>query len=408
MSESNNLFQRLGVAFRGSRRGDYNIKTRATLDALTVDPSHTVVNEETSLQLSAVWAAVRILSETLASLPFDVYSDTNDVAQKDPNHPIQKILRNPNGYQNDFNFRELLQAHLCLHGNAYCFIERNQAGRPTALLPIHPDRIEVKLYEQEKFYVLDGDEHKVFESQEMIHLIGLSMNGITGLSVIDAARQDIELGLNANKYGNKFFSSGANVGGVLTHPGKLSDSSYNRLKSSWSAKQSGISNAHKTAILEEGMSFKPTAIGNDAAQFLQTRRFQVEEIARMFRIPLAYMGDMSSSSTRANVEQQSIDFVRNTILPWVKRWEAEFNEKLFTENDKGKYRVRFNLDGLLRGDIETRYNSYSIARQWGWLSVNDIRNLENLPSVENGDLYITPLNMAEAGSQENPNETPNE
>ena len=156
------------------------------------------------------------------------------------------------------------------------------------------------------------------------------------------------------------------------------------------------------------MAFKATSIGNDAAQFLQTRRFQVEEIARMFRIPLAYMGDMSNSSTRANVEQQSIDFVRNTILPWVKRWEAEFNRKLFTEKEQGKYRVRFNLDGLLRGDIETRYSSYATARQWGWLSVNDIRTLENLPSVENGDLYITPLNMAEAGSQENPNEEPNE
>ena len=155
------------------------------------------------------------------------------------------------------------------------------------------------------------------------------------------------------------------------------------------------------------MSFSPTTIPNDAAQFLQTRRFQVEEIARMFRIPLSYMGDLSQSSTRSNVEQMSIDFMRNTILPWVKRWEAELNNKLFTDKQRNKYGVRFNLDSLLRGDIETRYNSYRTAREWGWLSVNDIRTLENLPPVENGDIYITPLNMVEAGTQVAP-EAPDE
>jgi HK97 family phage portal protein len=366
-----------------------------------------VVNEDSALQLSAVWAAVRILGETMATLPLDVYKYAGNVSEKDPKHPVQSLLDAPNGYQNKFNFIELLQAHLCLHGNAYAYIERSEAGIPVALMPIHPERIAVKLYKGEKFFQLHDNEDVVYSSSEILHLVGLSIDGVLGLSVIDAARSGIELGLNADKYGNKFFSNGANVGGVLTHPGTLSDEAYKRLKSSWDNKHSSIEMAHKTAILEEGMAFKPTTIPNDAAQFLQTRRFQVEEIARMFRIPLAYMGDMQNSSTRANVEQQSIDFVRNTVLPWVKRWEAEFNNKLFTEKQRSKHGVRFNVDGLLRGDIATRYNSYSIARQWGWLSVNDIRTLENLPSVENGDIYITPLNMAEAGTQPQP-EAPNE
>jgi HK97 family phage portal protein len=295
----------------------------------------------------------------------------------------------------DFNFREVCQAHLCLHGNAFIAIRRNEAGQAVKLIPVHPDRVQVKVYKDEKFYTID-DGKETFDDTEMIHILGLSFDGVVGKSVIEAARESIGLGLAADQFGGSFFGNGANVSAVLKHPGRLSDEAYKRLMSSWQRRYAGLDNAHKTAILEEGMSVEKVSISPSESQFLETRKFGVEDIARFFRIPLAYLGSLENSSTRANIEEQGIQFQRNTILPWVKRWEAEFNRKLFP-NQKD-YRIRFNMDGLLRGDINSRYSSYAIARQWGWLSVNDIRKHENLDPIEGGDTYLQPLNMVDAGT----------
>jgi HK97 family phage portal protein len=289
-----------------------------------------------------------------------------------------------------------MMANLALHGNAFAFIERDGAARVTQMIPVHPLRVEIKVVQNEKFYHVDKKE--VYSDFEMIHVCGLSFDGVMGISPIKAARETFGIGLAANQFGAQFFGNGANVGGVLTHPGRLSDEAYTRIKNSWANSYGGLGNAHKTAILEEGMKIERMTIPPDQAQFLQTRVFQVEEVARWFLIPPHMIGDLKNSATRANVEEQGIQFVRNTIRPYAVRWEEEFTLKLF--GSESAFFVQFNLEGLLRGDIKSRYDAYAVGRQWGWLSVNDIRKKEQLPDVDGGDIYLQPLNMVNAGQDE--------
>ena len=397
MAENQNLFGRIIGAFRSSPNNPSTSLANPASWMFDGAASKTgiAITEDSAMRLSAVFGAVRVISETIASLPWEVKQDAGDSTRSASAHPINKLIHHPNAMMTDFNFREVCQAHLCLHGNAFIAIRRNEAGQAVKLIPVHPDRVEVKVYKDEKFYNIDQGK-ETFDDTEMIHILGLSFDGIIGKSVIEAARESIGLGLAADQFGGSFFGNGANVSAVLTHPGKLSDEAYKRLMTSWARRYSGLDNSHKTAILEEGMNLTKVSISPQESQFLETRKFGVEDIARFFRIPLAYLGSLENSSTRANIEEQGIQFQRNTILPWVKRWEAEFNRKLFPGQED--YFIRMNMDGLLRGDISSRYSSYATARQWGWMSVNDIRKYESLDPIDGGDVYLQPLNMIEAGT----------
>ena len=397
MAENQNLFGRIIGAFRSSPNTPSTSLANPASWMFDGAASKTgiAITEDSAMRLSAVFGAVRVISETIASLPWEVKQDAGDSTRSASAHPINKLIHHPNGMMTDFNFREVCQAHLCLHGNAFIAIRRNEAGQPVKLIPVHPDRVEVKVYKDEKFYTIDQGK-ETFDDTEMIHILGLSFDGIIGKSVIEAARESIGLGLAADQFGGSFFGNGANVSAILTHPGRLSDEAYKRLMASWARRYSGLDNAHKTAILEEGMNLQKVSISPQESQFLETRKFGVEDIARFFRIPLAYLGSLENSSTRANIEEQGIQFQRNTVLPWVKRWEAEFNRKLFPGQED--YFIRMNMDGLLRGDISSRYSSYAVARQWGWMSVNDIRKHESLEPIDGGDIYLQPMNMVEAGT----------
>lgn len=397
MAENQNLFGRILSAFRASPNTPSTSLANPASWMFDGSASKTgiAVTEDSAMRLSAVFGAVRVISETIASLPWEVKQDVAGATRTATAHPINKLIHAPNTMMTDFNFREVCQAHLCLHGNAFIAIKRNEAGMPIRLIPVHPERVEVKVYQEEKFYYIDQGK-ETFDDTEMIHIVGLSFDGIVGKSVIEAARESIGLGLAADQFGGSFFGNGANVSAILTHPGRLSDEAYKRLMASWERRYSGLDNSHKTAILEEGMNLQKVSISPQESQFLETRKFGVEDIARFFRIPLAYLGSLENSSTRANIEEQGIQFQRNTILPWVKRWEAEFNRKLFGGQED--YYIRMNMDGLLRGDIASRYSSYATARQWGWLSVNDIRHYEGLDPIDNGDAYLQPLNMVEVGN----------
>lgn len=351
------------------------------------------VDEASAITLSAVWASVRIISETLASIPVDVYYRDGEQRRRASEHPVSKLIaHSPNKTSSSFTFRETLAANLCLHGNAYAVIVRDAAARPIELVSIHPLRVKIKVNKGEKFYVVD--DKKTYSDEEMLHFVGLSFDGVKGQSPLDALRDAIGMGIAAQQFGSEFFANGANMGGVLTHPGRLTDDQIKRLKDSWNRSNAGLGKSNGTAVLEEGMKYERIGIPPDAAQFLQSRRFTVEDIARAFRVPPAMLAELSNSSTRANVEEQAISFVRDTMNPYIARFETELNRKLFREDEYGQYYVRFTVDGLLRGDIKSRYSSYSIARQWGWLSVNDIRDLENLNPIEGGDTYLSPLNMA--------------
>ncbi len=356
------------------------------------------VSEDNALTFSAVYAAVRIISETIASIPLNVYQADGETRVKAVGHPVQDLLaKAPNSVSSTFTFREAMASNLVLHGNAYAKIEMNAAGRPTALIPLNPMKVEVKVVDGEKVYVFD--KKHTYLDYEILHFVGLSFNGLTGKSPLSMAREAVAIGLAAQEYGARFYSNGANAGGVITAPGRLNTEVVKRLRESWNRAQSGNSNSHSTAILEEGMKYEKIGLDPEAAQFLQSRKFQVNEIARIFRIPPSYLADLENSSTRANTEQQAIQFVRDCITPYVRRMEVELNRKLFREDEPNLY-AYFTMEGLMRGDQKARYEAYAVARNWGWLSVNDIRDLENLNPVEGGDIYLQPLNMQRAGEDD--------
>ena len=354
------------------------------------------VNEKTALQTTAVYACVRILAETIASLPFHTYRYTLNGKEKAIEHPIYYLLHSePNPEMTSFVFRETLMSHLLLWGNAYAQIIRDGRGRVLGLYPLLPNKVIVNRNQHgELVYQYEKEGQTYFlRSYEVLHIPGLGFDGIIGYSPIAMAKNAVGMAIATEEYGAKFFANGANPGGVLEHPGVVKDPA--RIRESWNAVYQGSSNAHRVAVLEEGMKFQSIGIPPEQAQFLETRKFQINEIARIFRIPPHMIGDLEKSSF-SNIEQQSLEFVMYTLDPWVVRWEQAIQRALFTENEKRQYFVKFNVDGLLRGDYQSRMNGYAVGRQNGWLSANDIRELENLnriPEDLGGDLYLINGNM---------------
>ena len=271
------------------------------------------------------------------------------------------------------------------------------------LYPLLPNKMVVNRNTQGQLYYQyekDGQTY-ILNRYEVLHIPGLGFDGLIGYSPIAMAKNAIGMAIATEEYGAKFFANGANPGGVLEHPGVVKDPA--RIRESWNAVYQGSSNAHRVAVLEEGMKFQSIGIPPEQAQFLETRKFQLNEIARIFRIPPHMIGDLEKSSF-SNIEQQSLEFVMYTLDPWVVRWEQALQRTLFSESEKRQYFVKFNVDGLLRGDYQSRMNGYAVGRQNGWLSSNDIRELENLnriPAELGGDLYLINGNMtklADAGT----------
>ena len=361
------------------------------------------VNEKTALQTTAVYACVRILAETIASLPLHIYRFSPNGKEKAATHPLYYLLHSePNPEMTSFVFRETLMGHLLLWGNAYAQIIRNGRGTVMALYPLLPNKMMVNRTDQGiLYYQYEKDGQTYFLSnQDVLHIPGLGFDGLIGYSPIAMAKNAIGMAIATEEYGAKFFANGANPGGVLEHPGVVKDPA--RVRDSWNAVYQGSGNAHRVAVLEEGMKFQSIGIPPEQAQFLETRKFQLNEIARIFRIPPHMIGDLEKSSF-SNIEQQSLEFVMYTLDPWVIRWEQAIQRALFSDSEKKQYFVKFNVDGLLRGDYQSRMNGYAVGRQNGWLSSNDIRELENLnriPTELGGDLYLINGNMtklAEAG-----------
>src|SRR5574344_30860 len=359
------------------------------------------VNEQTAMQMTAVYSCVRILSETIAGLPLHVYK-YNDSGGKEKflNHPLYKLLHDePNPEMTSFAFRETLMSHLLLWGNAYAQIIRNGKGEVIALYPLMPNKMTVDRDANGKLYYLYsrssedaptlGKESQVYlDSTDVLHIPGLGFDGLVGYSPIAMAKNAVGLAIATEEYGAKFFANGAAPGGVLEHPGTIKDPQ--KVKESWNAAYQGSTNAHRVAVLEEGMKYQPIGISPEQAQFLETRKFQINEIARIFRIPPHMLDDLEKSSF-SNIEQQSLEFVKYTLDPWVVRWEQGMCRALLLESEKPTVFIKFNVDGLLRGDYASRMAGYATARQNGWMSANDIRELENLdkiPTVLGGDLYV--------------------
>ena len=355
------------------------------------------VNAHTAIQLSTVYACVRVISETVASLPLGVYETTDEGSRKATEHPLYRLLHDePNSEMTSFVLREVMLAHLLLWGNCFCQILRSGRNRVTGLYPLLPDHMDVdrdKNGALKYTYITSKGECVTLSAEDVLHIPGLGFDGIMGYSPIALERNAIGLGIASEEYGSKFFSNGARPSGILTHPNTVKNPAA--LRESWNSVYGGSGNANRVAILEEGMRFEPIAIPNNEAQFLETRKFQVDEICRIFRVPPHLVGDLEHA-TFSNIEHLSIDFAVHTIRPWLVRIEQAMNRALFSPWEKGRYYVQFNIDGLMRGDYKSRMEGYAIARQNGWMSANDIRALENqnpIPAEQGGDAYLVNGNM---------------
>ena len=364
------------------------------------------VNEKTAMQVTAVYACVRILAEAIASLPIHVYKYKEGGGKElVHDHYLYYLLHDePNPEMTSFVFRETLMSHLLIWGNAYAQIIRDGAGRVIGLYPLLPNKMSVERDEKGRIYYVytrTSDENPNFKEygeivlkpEEVLHIPGLGYDGLIGYSPIAMAKNAIGISLACEEYGASFFSNGARPGGILEHPGVLKDPA--KVRDSWNAAFGGSGNSGKTAILEEGMKFTPISIPNNEAQYLESRKYETTEIARLYRIPPHMIGDLEKSSFN-NIEQMSLEFVKYTLDPWVVRWEQSLQRALLLPGEKGSYFIKFNVDGLLRGDYQSRMNGYATGRQNGWFSANDIREMENLnpiPAEEGGDLYLINGNM---------------
>lgn len=360
------------------------------------------VDEMRSLQTSAVYACVKILAETVASLPLHLFKREKDGKKVwAEEHPLFQVLyESPNDEMTSFEFRETMMTSLLLWGNAYARIIRKQ-GHVTELWYLKPQNMQVERdtsTHKLKYTYSDDVTNQtiVYKPQQILHIKGLSVDGVLGLSPIGQAREAVGLALATEQYGAKFFGNGARPGGVLEHPGILKDPE--KLRESWNKVYQGARNSNKVAVLEEGMKYHSIGIAPEDAQFLETRKYQVNEICRIFRVPPHLVGDLERA-TFSNIEHQSIEFVQHTIRPWLVRWEQAISKSLLDDTEKTLYFAKFNVDGLLRGDYKSRMEGYAIGRQNGWLSANDIRKLEDMapiPSEQGGDDYLVNGSMISA------------
>ena len=364
------------------------------------------VTERSAMQMTAVYSCVRILAEAVAGLPLHLYeyTDSGDKEKANNNNLYFLLHDEPNPEMTSFVFRETLMTHLLLWGNAYAQIIRNGKGEVIALYPLMPNRMTVDRNNTGEIiytYQVGSDDAKTIKegtvtlrSSDILHIPGLGFDGLVGYSPIAMAKNAIGMAIACEEYGAKFFANGATPGGILEHPGTVKDPA--KVRESWTSAFGGSSNSNKVAVLEEGMKYTPISISPEQAQFLETRKFQINEIARIFRVPPHMVGDLEKSSF-SNIEQQSLEFVKYTLDPWVVRFEQAMVRALLTSTEKKRYFIKFNVDGLLRGDYQSRMNGYATARQNGWMSANDIRQLENLdliPTNQGGDLYLINGNMS--------------
>lgn len=363
------------------------------------------VDEDKTLSVPAIFAGVRLLADTIASLPLFVYRRLDrgkDLARR---HQLFGLLHSsPNPEMTSFDMRELMQGHIPVWGNAYAEKVFNRRGEVAELWPLTPWRVTPrrnkssrKLEYEVRIPENAGGGKVILPSERIFHVPGFSTNGVVGHSLADMFSESIGLSLAAESYSGHFFGSGSSPGGVIEHPEKIGETAKKHVKRGWEEAHKGLNRSHRIAILEEGMKWKQTGIDPEKSQLLEARKFQVTEVSRILRVQPHLLMDLERA-TFTNVEQQSLEFVIYTLRPWLVRWEQRMSLQLFTPQEREEFFPEFVVEGLLRGDIETRFKAYSTARQWGWMSANDVREKENMNPIEGGDDYLIPLNMREIGT----------
>jgi HK97 family phage portal protein len=359
------------------------------------------VNPDTAYTLSAVYRAINLLSSTIGTLPIKLYRKNGTSRIEVDNLPGIKILNDPTQSSVQVIMRESIQTSALSWGNGYGYIKRNGNNQPLSIDFLDPQKVTPKIGTDKKvYYDIAGVDYNV-PSRYIFHIPALCFNGITGKSPIEVARQSIGGGLAMQKYGNQFFRNGAKSSGVLTHPNQLSDNARERFRERFEKKLKGPEGG--TMILEEGVKYTPLTIPNEQAQFLQSRKFTIEEIARWFGIPPHLLADLDRA-TYSNIEEQGIDFVTYSLTPWIVRWEQELNRKLLSPGERINHYFKFNLNGLLRGDAKTRAEYYRQMLDMGVLSINEVRQLEEFNDITDGDKHLVQLartTLEKIGKDEN-------
>ena len=365
------------------------------------------VDEKSAMQIATVYACVRLLAETVAGLPLHLYRYTDKEGkgkEMAKDHPLYKILyRQPNPEMTSFSFRETMLVQLLLWGNCYAQIIRDGRNGIVSLYPLLPENMEIDRDENGEIYYIyhaytdeaPGENNKdiYFRNDEIFHVPGMGFNGLVGFSPIAMMKNSLGTTLAVEKYGSSFFKNGAQPIGVLEHPGVLKNPE--RIRENWSAVYGGPNNAHKVAVLEEGLQYKPISLPPEDSQFLSTRQFGVNEICRIFRVPPHMVQDLEHA-TFSNIEHQSIDFVVHTLTPWLVRFEQAIVKDLLLPDEQDEYFPKFNVDGLLRGDYKSRMEGYAVGINNGFMSPNDCRRLEQfdcIPPERGGDNYMVNGNM---------------
>jgi len=366
--------------------------------------SGVTVTDQTALRVTAVLSCVKVLAESISTLPMMVF-ERQDNGDKRPatDHPLTEILHTlANEESTAQSVRETLCAHVLMRGNAYARVVRDGGGDVREIWPIAPACIQPERPRPGGPLVFrvsqPGVAPETLRTDQVWRIPGLSWGGATGLSPIGLARESVGLALALEQNTASALKNGSRVAGVVSHPHVMDDPEYQRFKGSWDEAYAGVGNAGKTVILEQGAKFEKVGMTFEDLQFLELKKFQVAEIARLFRVPLHMLYD-SQTQPRANMEQQSLEFVVYTLRPWLVRFEQTITRDLFAPSERRRYFAEHNVAGLLRGDFAARMQGYALARQWGWLSVNDIRRLENQNGIgPEGDVYLQPLNMTPAGA----------
>ncbi len=366
------------------------------------------VTPESAMGFIAVYAAVRLLSESVAQLPCNLYRRTDKKGNRDKatDHSLFDKLRHaPNDWMTAFDYHEYQQGALGLRGNSYNRVMRSGSGEIDAIIPLDPSQVIVRVDSNRMpvFDLLEQNEFNVPYSK-MHHIAAFKTNAYVGLSPIQAGREGIGLALATEQHASEIFSNGTNLKGTLERDWvqgakPLGKEQVDALKAQWNKLYRGLGASDDIAVLQDGFKFKSISMSNEDAQLLASRAHSINEVARLYNIP-PHMIQSLDKATFSNIESQALQYVMYSLMPWVKRHEAAMMRDLLTQEERKDYYIEFNVSGLLRGDMATRFNSYAQGRQWGWLSVNDIRRLENLPPLskdQGGDIYLQPMNMVDAG-----------
>lgn len=365
----------------------------------------TRVSESTAEGIPAVFACVAFLSETVAQTPLKLMRRTERGRVPDEQHPLYTLLHDlPNPEMTAFDFRSTMMRWLSLWGNAYAEIVRDSQGRIVSLWPLRSDRMTIGRDRLNRLvYRYEGPNGQpityAFDAARppILHLRIHSLDGINGRSPVRVLRESLGLTLAASEYGARFFGGDGSLRGVLQTAGTLTPAAKQNLRESWTQLYGGVQGKHRIAILEQDLKYQAIGVPPEDAQFLQTRKFQLQEAARIYRVPLHLIGDLERS-TNNNIEHQGIEVVKFTLMPYFVSWEQSIKRDLLTNKSFNTHDAVFVVNALVRGDMLSRFQSYAVARQWGWMSVNDVLSLEDSETINNGDRYLEPMNMVEAGA----------